>query len=173
MQRMKTIITALLLLIGISAMAQNKAYNVSKDSVDGGLIFNGRITFDDLNAEPSFTWLKKGVEAYMPDEKKIAALKEKFTQHNYSVVVFLGTWCDDSHELIPKLEKVLQLIQYPQSSLTMFGVDRAKTTTTHDEKQYKITLVPTIIVFDKDREIGRITESVQKSIEADLEAMLK
>ena len=89
------------------------------------------------------------------------------------MVVFLGTWCDDSHELIPKLEKVLQLIQYPQSSLTMFGVDRAKTTTTHDEKQYKITLVPTIIVFDKDREIGRITESVQKSIEADLEAMLK
>src|SRR6185503_6168459 len=104
---MKKILAAALLMISINGMAQNTGYTTSKDAKNGDIIFNGRITFDDLNKETTFTWLKKGCDEYKPDEKKVEFIKYHFTHDDkYSVVVFLGTWCDDSHELVPKLEKI-------------------------------------------------------------------
>ena len=151
----------------MNAFAQNTNYNISKDPKGEGLIYNGQITFDDLNKEPTFTWLKTGYDEYKPQEKTINYLRANLKY--FSIIVFLGTWCDDSHYLIPKLEKVLQLTEYPQSKLTMYGADREKKTKNGDEKKYGITLVPTIIVFNNDgREVGRITETVNKSIEEDI-----
>src|SRR5207248_4809252 len=103
-----------LLLISAGAIAQNKAYDITKDRKNGDLVFNGPLTFDDLNNEPTFTWLKSGAEAYKPDEQTINFLRSRL--RDYTLVVFLGTWCDDSHYLIPKLEKVLQLTDYPMAT---------------------------------------------------------
>ena len=153
----------------MNAIAQYPAYATYKDSVDGGVVYNGLITFDDLNKELSFTWLNE-VNDYKPSENVIEFLQAYLKP--YTMVVFMGTWCDDSHYLIPRLERVLQLINYPKSSLTMYGVDRAKTTKSGDEKKYDITLVPTIILFKDGKEVGRITESVKKTIEDDLAAII-
>ena len=152
-----------------SITAMSQSYIASKDD-DGGLIYNGRITFDDLNKEPSFTWLKGDEKAYLPDERIQLYLNAYLK--NYSMVVFMGTWCDDSHYLIPKLEKVLRLAEYPMSSVTMYGVDRQKETKSGEQKKYNITLVPTIILFKNGIEAGRITENVSKSIEADMAAII-
>jgi hypothetical protein len=144
-----------------------------KDDKGDGPIFNGVITFEDLNKEPSFTWMGRGRAAYQPDESKITALKKLNDQYKtYTMVVFMGTWCDDSRNLIPKLEKVIDEVGFPTSRLTMYGVDREKTTTGGQERQYRITNVPTIILMDGEKEIGRITESVKNSIEADLAELL-
>ncbi len=148
-------------------MAQT--YITAKDD-DGGLIYNGPITFADLNKESSFTWLKSDEKAYQPNEQTQLYLNAYLK--NYKLVVFMGTWCDDSHYLIPKLEKVLVMAGYPMEHLTMFGVDRAKETTNSDQKKYNITLVPTIILFKNDAEVGRITESVNKSVEDDIAAII-
>ena len=153
-------------MMSIHAQAQTQSYTVSKDSVDGGLIFNGPISFGDLSKEQSFGWFKEGIELYKPYENVEGYLKTYLPE--YSMVIFMGTWCDDSHFLIPRLEKVLQTINYPESKITMYGVDRAKTTKNGDEKKYDITLVPTIILFKDGKEAGRITETVKKSIEEDL-----
>ena len=163
---MKKILLAIVLIMSINARAQTPAYITTKDSVDGGLIFNGPITFEDLGKEPSFTWFKSGVELYKPYDNVEQYLKTYLP--DYSMVVFLGTWCDDSHYLIPRFEKVLQTINYPAAKITMYGVDRAKTTKNGDEKKYGVTLVPTIILFKDGKEVGRITETVKKSIEEDL-----
>lgn len=159
------------LMMNINAVAQNKAYTITKDEKHGELVFNGKVTFDDLNKEPSFSWLRSGEEEYSPDPEKIEILKDRLP--GYYMVVFLGTWCDDSHNLIPKLEKVLAASRFPNSQLLMYGVDREKTTTNGEERRYKITNVPTIILIKDGQEAGRITESVQKSIEADLAALLQ
>ena len=76
------------------------------------------------------------------------------------------------HYLVPKLEKVLEKANYPMSMLTMYGVDREKTTRKGDQAKYNITLVPTIMLFKDGKEIGRITESAAKSVEEDLAAMI-
>jgi len=163
---MKKILLALILMMNINAEAQTPSYTTSKDSVDGGLIFNGPITFNDLGKEPTFTWYKASLEIYKPYENVEQYLKTYLPE--YSLVIFMGTWCDDSHYLIPRLEKVLQTINYPDSKITMYGVDRAKNTKNGEDKTYGITLVPTIILFKDGKEIGRITETVKKSIEEDL-----
>ena len=61
---------------------------------------------------------------------------------------------------------------YPLSKVTMYGTDRAKTTKNGEEKKYNITLVPTIIVMKNGKEVGRITETVKKTIEDDLAAII-
>lgn len=151
------------------AQALVPAYVTYKDSVDGGVVYDGLITFDDLNKELSFTWLNV-VREYKPSENVIEFLETYIKP--YTMVVFMGTWCDDSHYLIPRLERVLQLINYPSSKLTMYGVTRAKTTKNGEEKKYNIALVPTIILFKDGKEVGRITETVRKSIEEDLAAII-
>jgi len=165
---MKTIIAALLLIMSTHTQAQT-TYVTAKDD-DGGLIFNGPITFADLNKEASFVWLKSGEKEYTPQEQ--ATLYLTAYLKNYTMVVFMGTWCDDSHYLVPKLEKVLEKANYPMSMLTMYGVDREKTTRNGDQAKYNITLVPTIMLFKDGKEIGRITESAAKSVEEDLAAMI-
>jgi thiol-disulfide isomerase/thioredoxin len=157
-----------LMMMSVQTIAQSTTYTVTTDKKNGSLIYNGLITFDDLNNEPSFTWLKNGREDYSPRESKIEQLKDRLNEDQYSMVVFLGTWCSDSHYLIPKLEKVLDLIHFPNARLTMYGVDREKTTVNGEDRKYKISNVPTIIVMKNGHEVGRITESVDKSIEADL-----
>jgi thiol-disulfide isomerase/thioredoxin len=87
-------------------------------------------------------------------------------------VVFIGTWCDDSHYLLPKLTKVLQLAGYPLTGVTMYGTDRDKKTKNGEQAQYGITLVPTIILLKNGKEAGRITESALKSVEEDLAKMV-
>ncbi len=166
-----------LAIIALSMMSMNTQAQVkinhfitSKDSVDGGLIFKGELDFPILNTEPTFDWFKKGVAEYKPNTADIKKLDPALKQ--YSLVVVMGTWCDDSHNLVPKLYKVLSDANYPLSQVTMFGVDRAKAIGEGREKTYNITYVPAIIVFDGTKEIGRITESVQTSIEADLFAII-
>jgi len=155
--------------MNIGAKAQTPVYVTFKDSVDGGKVFDGLITFDDLNKEQSFTWLNV-VKEYKPSED-VTDFLQKYIKP-YTMVVFMGTWCDDSHYLIPRFERVLQMINYPSSKLTMYGVTRAKTTRGGEEKKYNITLVPTIIVFKDGKEVGRITETVKKTIEEDLAAII-
>lgn len=164
---MKYLFIIALSIITMSATSQNThPYTTTKDTVTDGLIFNGPITFADLNNEPSFTWLKSGYDEYTPDATQLTYLRTNLPK--YKMVVFMGTWCDDSHYLIPKLEKVLQLAGYPMQQYTMYGADREKKTRRGEHEKYGITLVPTIILFDNGHEIGRITESVSNSIEADL-----
>ena len=168
---MKKILVALLLMMNLCVTAQTTAYDISKDVKNDEVVFNGPVTFEDLNKEPTFTWLKSGADEYKPDEQTVRYLRDRLK--DYSIVVFLGTWCDDSHYLIPKFVKVLQLAGYPLSTITMYGVDREKTTKGGENKKYSITLVPTIILFKDGKEAGRITESAQKSIEGDLAAIVK
>lgn len=168
---MKKILTAIILIIGMNVSAQTKAYDVSKDAKNSELVFNGPVTFDDLNKEPSFNWLKTGHDEYKPDLKTEGFLKDRLK--DYAIVVFLGTWCDDSHYLIPKLKKVLDVCGYPLTQVTMYGADREKTTKNGEHKKYGITLVPTVILYKGEKEVGRITESAQKSVENDLALMVE
>lgn len=163
---MKKIILAILMLVNLTTRAQNTQYDISKDPKNGEVTFKGPLTFDELDKEATFTWLKQGTDEYKPDERYTGLLKEKL--QNCNMVVFLGTWCDDSHYLVPKFRKLLREIGFQESKITMYGVDREKTTKGGEERKYNITLVPTIIVFENGKEMGRITETVQKGLEADL-----
>ncbi len=135
------------------------------------LVFTGQFSFTDLQQEETFKWMAEGIEAYQPNAEDIGYLKAELNK--YRLVVFMGTWCEDSHNLIPKLHKVLTEAGYPIQKLTLYGLDREKKGKDTAHEEYKVLYVPTIIVLSDGKEVGRITETVRKSVEADLSAIIK
>jgi len=148
----------------MSAFAQSDYDRIS--DANGNLIYKGECTINDLYKEPDFSWLGRGVDSYTPDSIAVKYLKKTLGQYN--IVVVMGTWCEDSQNLVPKLYKTLVEASFPMSQYQMFGVDREKKTKNIEHELYKIKFVPTIIVRKGPQEIGRIVESVKKNIETDL-----
>jgi len=159
-----------LLLISMNTFAQSD-YDRSTDKENNEVVFKGQLTFEDLQKEPSFEWFKEGATNYTPDKEAIAYLKKELPE--YEVIVFLGTWCDDSHVEVPRLYKILTTANYPMRKYSLYGVDRAKTSKYVENKLYKIEQVPTIILVRKNNEAGRIVEHPKKSIEQDLVEIIK
>lgn len=164
-------ITALIIM-STTTKAQNiiKKYETSTDSINGRVVFRGLVDFKALDAEPTFDWYDNGIAKYKPKKRYINTLKNELPK--YSIVVVMGTWCGDSRDMLPKLHNVLEQSGYPMDKLAMYGVDRSKTTGHGQEKPYDIHFVPTVILFDGSKEIGRIIETVHKSVEADLAAII-
>jgi len=163
---MKTLLAAAaILLISMTGNAQTTQPDIGTND-RGELVYNGLTTFDDLEQEESFTWLTEGAATYQPNGEKILYLLEKLPL--YDMVVVMGTWCEDSHNMIPKLYKVLTEVEYPMEKLKMYGVDREKHSKTGEHEKYKVTNVPVVILLKDGKEAGRITELVKKSVEADL-----
>jgi hypothetical protein len=154
-----------LTIFSMPAFAQSD-YERFSDAKTGDLIYKGKFTINDLYQEPSFGWMERGVSGYTPDSNAVKYLKKHLSQYN--IIVVMGTWCEDSHNLVPKLYKTLVAASFPMQQYEMFGVDRDKKTKNIEHELYKIKFVPTIIVRKGPQEIGRIVESVKKNIETDL-----
>lgn len=151
-------------------------YQTSKDPKNESVVYKGIFSYREMEQEPTFSWLPRGMDEYKPDAEAAAYLKEHLG--SYKVLIFLGTWCGDSKDLLPKCYKTLNTINLNYENLMMVGMDRDKTTTTKTGKKlirkYKVSLLPTIILLsDSGKEAGRITETVNKSIEQDLADIIK
>jgi thiol-disulfide isomerase/thioredoxin len=70
----------------------------------------------------------------------------------------MGTWCEDSHFIIPKLFALTDAAGFSKDRITLIGVDREKKTLSHLSEALNITNVPTIIVFQNGKEAGRVVE---------------
>lgn len=162
---MKNLIICLLLaLSGQSLFAQDVVREL--DPKTGKVLLRGKITFDDLLNETTFSWLKKGAEAYQPQQKVVDNLH--IMVGDYRFVVFAGTWCSDTKELLPKFYKVLIEAGVDLHAVEMFAVNRQKEALNIEKTLYSIVNVPTIIVMHQFREVGRIIESVPTTIEEEL-----
>ncbi len=129
------------------------------------VIYQGTCSYKDLSTIPAFQWQEQ-VTHYQPDTQAIAYLSRHLAK--YELKVFLGTWCSDSHFLIPRLYKVAQKAGYPVEEWFFYVLDQHKKGRHREEQLFNITLLPTIILMKDGGEVGRITETVQESIEADL-----
>ena len=163
---MKHIFTASLLLISICAFAQKEKVAIKPVPVEqGSVMLKGEISFDDLMNAPSYYWMKTGADHYIPDEAAVKDMER--TMWRYNIVVLMATWDTASQNLVPKLYKVMQAADMPQI-VTLYAADRNKTTGKGVENKHLVNDALTIIVFDGDHEIGRITNRVKVSVEYDL-----
>jgi thiol-disulfide isomerase/thioredoxin len=74
------------------------------------------------------------------------------------MVVFGGTWCEDTQNLLPKFYQLVNASGYPQSKISLIAVDRKKQTINDLSKIYNISNVPTFIVLKDGKEVGRVVE---------------
>ncbi|HEX3072805.1 MAG TPA: thioredoxin family protein [Ignavibacteriales bacterium] len=84
------------------------------------------------------------------------------------IVIVLGTWCSDSHREIPRFIKILDYLKYPSEKLTMKCVDRKLKTLSSDIDIYQVEAVPSIIFYEEGKELGRIIEAPEESLEKDM-----
>lgn len=141
--------------VSIASFAQSQ-YETLPDGKTGGKIFKGIISLQVLQSEPSFSWYNDNLKGYAPNKDAIAGLKKH--ADSIELVVFMGTWCDDSHYIVPKFYTLLNAAGFPNDKVTLIGVDRDKNTLSHLSQALNVVNVPTIIVMKKGKEMGRVVE---------------
>jgi thiol-disulfide isomerase/thioredoxin len=151
----KIFIFSLLLFIGSLAFSQGQ-FEVSTDSKNSEKVMKGIISRAALEKEPSFTWYAEAQKIYAPNEMAVAALRKN--ADSVQLLVFMGTWCEDSHFVIPRFFALLDKAGFPGDRVTLIGVDRDKKTLSHLSEALNITNVPTIIVMKNGKEMGRVIE---------------
>lgn len=114
----------------------------------------------------SYRWYKDGYFNYQSNISAVNAIKEM--PKDIQFMVFAGTWCEKSQELLPRFYKVLDLAGISRQRVTLCFLDRDKRSPQGIENNYSINTTPVFIILQKGVEIGRITETISQSIEADI-----
>jgi len=128
----------------------------------------GPTTRDKVEAAPE--WTLAEVEA-RPEADASRELAE--VQPGAEVVVFLGTWCDDSRRELPRLWKAMDSGSGAVNfQIRYIGVDHAKKEPADLVKENGVLYLPTFIVRRDGHEAGRIVETSPNGIERDLLALL-
>ncbi|MBK6828670.1 MAG: thioredoxin family protein [Chitinophagaceae bacterium] len=109
-----------------------------------------------LTSDTSFRWYADAQKIYTPPPAAVQAFQLK--KDSVQLLVFMGTWCEDSHFIIPRLFKLTDAAGFSDERITLIGVDRDKKTISHLCDALGVTNVPTIIVMKKGKEIGRVVE---------------
>lgn len=147
--------------------------NISKNKT----IYNERVKKDILigecnrkafNKSPFNEWFKPEYEAYKPDSSIIQKLKTSGNINHTEILVVFGTWCGDSRRELPRFYKMIEKLSFPDSKITLIAVDLKKESGDESLKNINFTRIPTFIFYKDRKEIGRIVESTDKSLEEDL-----
>lgn len=153
--------------------AQKVVVNREVETTNDGKMLLGHQLKEQFSKEPYSEWYTKEFNEYALDQKAVTELR-KNSINSYNLIVFVGTWCEDSHRDFPRLMKILEEVKYPDSRLTIIAVNRKKESPTGDEVKYNVSKVPTIIVEKYGKEIGRMIEMPTTGyVERDLVEILK
>jgi len=104
--------------------------------------------------------------AYTPEEDVVNSLGP--ISQEITITAVIGTWCGDSKLYAPQFHKVLDAIGFADHKMTLLEVDEDKKAITGSIDALNIKSVPTFIIYKEGKELGRIIEKPQKTLELDL-----
>jgi hypothetical protein len=110
------------------------------------------------------------VAAYQPDPAAVEKLRG--LGREVRIEVYFGSWCSDSMAHVSAYFKVLDLADTPLLRTAYIGIPEAKEKRAPYCEDRKIVKLPTFVVIVDGREAGRIVETPQKTVEADLVRIL-
>ena len=149
--------------------------NLEIKNESGQLILAGHGSISVLQQPNYKPWYDKSYDAYSVDTSLTAELKPLLKQTRMEV--FLGSWCGDSKREVPRMLKLLQNTGMDTTHVSLIFVDNStnayKQSPQHEEKGKGIHHVPTFIIYENNKELGRIVESPKQSLEKDLLTILK
>jgi thiol-disulfide isomerase/thioredoxin len=111
---------------------------------------------------------KQSYQAFQLSESEIAKIKA--WPSDLHVDVYFGTWCHDSQREVPRFLKIIA--ENTTLSNRLIGLDYEKSEPNGSAKSHDIKYTPTFVVYQNNKEIGRIIERPTESIAADISAML-
>ena len=120
------------------------------------------------------SWYDKAYQNYIMDTSALPFLKKELK--NTNIDIFLGSWCGDSKREVPRMLRIFDQLGYDTSKVSLIFVDNStktyKQSPEHEEVGKNIHHVPTFIIYQQKKEIGRIVESPVVSLEVDLQQIL-
>ena len=151
----RVILAALIVFTGTySAFTQNQYEVLSERPNEKSL--KGIISREVLETDSSFKWYVTSTKGYVPNQIAVAALNQY--KDSVELLVFMGTWCEDSHVIIPRLFTIVDASGLDKKKVTLIGTDRNKKTLGHLAEALNVINVPTILVMKGGKEMGRIIE---------------
>ena len=153
---MKYIITILLLSVTFLSCSSYKYVRYETIYKGNEKTLKGVINRQVIESDTAFGWFKENMKWGNVDADAINTFKTKADKFN--VIIFGGTWCEDTQNILPKFYKLVDASNYPDQKILLLGVDRKKNTIDSLNVKYKITNVPTFIIMHKGREVGRVVE---------------
>ncbi len=153
----------------------NFGQSLNKEITDQGTPFLlGKINKEGLTSDNYKTWFSKEYDNYQPNQETINKISNIL--NDYTITMFLGTWCGDSKKEVPRFYKVLEASNYPMEQLTVVALsgkpNMYKQSPDHEEKGLNIHRVPTFIFYKNGVEVNRIVESPVVSLEEDIQSIL-
>lgn len=155
-------ITTILFILCIVAMSATQGYGqkpgtLVADSVNGQQMLLGSFHKSDLTNNPDFSWYETSRKIYpTANAEAVRALKEN--QDKIHLIIFAGTWCEDTHFVLPKFFKIQEAANFPESRIALFALDRSKKMPNPIAEALNVKDVPTIIVMKDGKELGRVIE---------------
>jgi len=154
---MKKVLLATLLIGAMSeAIAQSPYVSLIDKNHPEQHILNGIITKYALQNDSTYKWYNSSQSSYTPAEAVVTAMQASIGK--VQLVLFGGTWCEDTQFILPKFFKLQEQSGFPDAAISFFAADRNKKTIGGIADAFKITNVPTIIVMKDGKEIGRVVE---------------
>ena len=156
---MKNIFSVAFILVLLSCTSLHRSTSKIKYRIvpdEKAKVLKGVINRSIIESDTAFAWFKENMKWGEADPSAIASFqknKDKFT-----LLVFGGTWCHDTQNLLPIFYRLIDKSGYPEKKVLLIAVDRKKESLNNLSKKYRITNVPTFIVFAKGKELGRVVE---------------
>lgn len=166
----------LIIIISLLFAGQITAQQLNQEIIEDGEtpFLLGKIDKSGLEGNNYNTWFTKNYEEYEPNSALITIITSEIK--NYSITLFMGTWCGDSKQEVPKFYKVLEACNFPMEQLTVVAVsskpDMYKQSPEHEEAGLNIHRVPTIIFYKDGKEVNRIVEHPIDTFEEDIQNII-
>jgi thiol-disulfide isomerase/thioredoxin len=84
------------------------------------------------------------------------------------ITIVMGTWCSDSRREVPRFYKLFENLDFNIDDIKLINVDTKKEAEGTTVSELNIERVPTFIFKRGGEEIGRIIETPDESLEADM-----
>lgn len=146
---------------------QDNSENKPSPQKQIGPDYTGELTEQNLiNSTYTNQWFVPGKERYVTHQASLNTIKKHI--NDFEIVVFMGTWCPDSHAEMPRFFKILDKAEYNRDNLTVYTLDQNKSSAENVEEGKNINNVPTIIFYQDGKEINRFVESPRESLARDM-----
>jgi len=144
---------------------------LSKKTVNPNQMMIGKVTKKDFKKAPFKEWFNQEYNSYTLDKNSLDKIKSKIKTKK--VLVFFGSWCSDSRREVPRFIKILDYLDIKYKNVDFTALDRNKTAPNYKNNIQNIVFVPTFIILDNGKEVGRITETPEETLELDLVRILE
>tara|TARA_B100001109_G_scaffold255548_1_gene259176 strand:- start:3791 stop:4717 length:927 start_codon:yes stop_codon:yes gene_type:complete len=167
---MKNLLYALVLVIAFNSNSYSQENSTFYTDKDGEKHLCGPFELNLLLNDTTFSnWYKESLEDY---DIQVENTPWKKALEETEVDIYLGTWCGDSKNWVPKFVKLWEELGLKQEQLHFIalydGDEKYKQSPNGEEVGKNIHRVPTFIFKKNGEEIARIVESPANDLLTDL-----